>query len=398
MAQTKSGSTAKKKTTAAKSATKSKSSSAASKKAPVQEKKDNVVVKRGVAAVVCFLLSLFSFIGYFDVDAWFITYFCGFIKGILGVGYYIFPPALLVCTCTLVFGNGKNLWWRIVSALLMPLMLGSFCHLFLVQGSLEFVKGFISDLYLDGKLMSGGGLIGGVLAIGLTSAVSVYGAYPVFILGFVFFAMNGVGLTIPKLINDFKESRAAAKEAPEANPAVPVNQARHMSEAKSPSPAAVAEKLNKQGLKAIDIPVDEPLVPVERYKEEKVGFFNKNPRVRTPDQVLSDTDLTHSSAKISPLSAAEAAGAAESASVVSSESAKPSSPAKKISHEEVEAETKEITKSIEAKEKEPEADNYSFPSIDLLKTAGRAAVDGREEISLNRERLESTIRSFGVSG
>jgi hypothetical protein len=73
-----------------------------------------------------------------------------------------------------------------VSALLMPLMLVSLCHLFLAQGSLEFGKGFISDLYLDGKLMSGGGLFGGVLAIGLTSDVSVYGAYSVFILGFAF--------------------------------------------------------------------------------------------------------------------------------------------------------------------------------------------------------------------
>lgn len=398
MAQTKSGSAAKKKTTAAKPATKTKSGSSASKKAPVPEKKDNIVVKRGVGAVVCLLLSLFSFIGYFDVDAWFITYFCGFIKGIFGVGYYIFPPALLVCTCTLVFGNGKNMWWRIVSALLMPLMLGSLCHLFLAQGSLEFGKGFISDLYLDGKLMSGGGLFGGVLAIGLTSAVSVYGAYPVFILGFAFFAMNGVGLTVPKLINDFKDNRAAAKEAEAAYPAVPANQDRHIPATKAAAPAIAIEKGDRQGLKAIDIPVDEPLVPIGRYKEEKVGFFNKNPRVRTPDQVLAGTDQSNSAAKISPLTAAESAGAAESAAVVSSESAKPSSPAKKISHEEVELETKEITKSIEAKEKEPEADNYSFPSIDLLKTAGRAAVDGREEISLNRERLESTIRSFGVSG
>jgi hypothetical protein len=38
--------------------------SSASKKAPVPEKKENIVVKRGVGAVVCLLLSLFSFIGF----------------------------------------------------------------------------------------------------------------------------------------------------------------------------------------------------------------------------------------------------------------------------------------------------------------------------------------------
>ena len=398
MAQTKNGSTAKKKTPAAKKAAKSKSSSAASKKAPVPEKKDNIVIKRGVAAVICLLLSLFSFIGYFNVDAWFITYFCGFIKGLFGVGYYIFPPALLVCTCILVFGNGRNLWWRIVSALLTPLMLGAFCHLAFSTDNLEFAKGIVSDLYLDGKLMSGGGLVSGILAIALDSAVSIYGAYPVFFLGFVFFAMNAVGLTIPKLINDFKEGRAAAKEAAALAPEVSDNKARQVPAAKAPAQIRADQKSDKQGLKAIDIPVDEPLVPVETYKEEKVGFFNKIPRVKTPDQVLSASEQTRAAATTAMPPIAQPIACAESAAVVSSESAKSSSPAKKISHEEVEAETKEITKTIEAKEKEPEADNYRFPPLDLLKTAGRAAVDGREEMSLNRERLESTIRSFGVNG
>jgi DNA segregation ATPase FtsK/SpoIIIE-like protein len=40
---------------------------------------------------------------------------------------------------------------------------------------------------------------------------------------------------------------------------------------------------------------------------------------------------------------------------------------------------------------------YHFPSIDLLRTSKRGNVDGREEIALNRERLESTIHSFGVN-
>ncbi|MCD7786604.1 MAG: hypothetical protein LUG87_02810, partial [Oscillospiraceae bacterium] len=53
-------------------------------------------VRREVWSVVCFFVGLFSFIGYFNVDAWFITYFCGFIKGLIGGGYYVFPAALLL--------------------------------------------------------------------------------------------------------------------------------------------------------------------------------------------------------------------------------------------------------------------------------------------------------------
>lgn len=39
---------------------------------------------------------------------------------------------------------------------------------------------------------------------------------------------------------------------------------------------------------------------------------------------------------------------------------------------------------------------YKFPSIDLLKRSPTSTVDGREEIALNRERLEKTLSSFGV--
>jgi hypothetical protein len=46
--------------------------------------------------------------------------------------------------------------------------------------------------------------------------------------------MNGVGLTVPKLINDFKDNRAAAKEAEAAYPAVPANQDRHIPRQKPP--------------------------------------------------------------------------------------------------------------------------------------------------------------------
>ena len=38
----------------------------------------------------------------------------------------------------------------------------------------------------------------------------------------------------------------------------------------------------------------------------------------------------------------------------------------------------------------------AIPAWTLLQTGGPGTVDGREEIALNRERLETTIHSFGV--
>jgi len=406
MAQTKKNTGAKKKTASAKTTTKGRSSASVSRSAP--QSKNDLIVRRSIAAVVCLLVSLFSFIGYFDVDAWFITYFCGFIKGIFGVGYYIFPVALLVCTCTLIFSNEKNMRWMIVSALLTPLFLGAFCHLFLAPDTIEFTKGVVKGLYKQGIDMKGGGFLSGLFAMGLNSAVSVYGAYPVFFLGFVFFAMNGVGLTIPRLIRNYKKNRLAAKEqkasAARLAPAA----------AGKTAPVAVAETPGKplrRGRKAIDIPVDEPTEPVTEYVEEKVGFFNIRPRVKTPDQVLAGAEDSAPQPavkdspptdKVTPMSVEEAAavaGVAESVSQVSSNTVKQSAASKKISHEEVDAQTEEIAKSIVEKDKELDGDQYRFPPLSLLKTdaAGKTNIDGREEIALNRERLESTIRSFGVS-
>ena len=43
-------------------------------------------IRREVGAAVCFFIGLFSFIGYFKVDALFIDYFCRVIKGLIGYG------------------------------------------------------------------------------------------------------------------------------------------------------------------------------------------------------------------------------------------------------------------------------------------------------------------------
>lgn len=393
---------------------------------PVPEvKKPNTVLRRGIGAAVCLFLSLFSFIGYSSIDAWFITYFCGFIKGIIGWGYYIFPPMLLVCACTLVISRNKSVTWRIVAALLTPVFFGGLFHLFSDMADAEFSKEIFKSLYNTGKLMESGGVLAGILAVGLKAAFSVYGAFPVFLLGFVFFALNSVGLTIPRLIKIARNRRelAAAEEAGYAVEPQPAPRARGRKQPEpEPEPVPAHTASGGRRRKAIDIPIDEVNVPDENYQEERVGFFNAKPRVRTPDQVLeqsgyapvspaAEAPVEPAAAKaaekqfvpepmpgtenVKPLSVEEAAAVA-GVSVITSDSAKPSAPSRKISADEVAAETDEISKAIEADLSEG-TDEYRFPPMDMLRTGGSSAVDGREEIALNRDRLESTIRSFGVS-
>jgi len=370
--------------------------------------------KRTVGAIVCLFLGLWTFIGYFNVDALFFTYFCGFIKGIIGWGYYIFPPVLLVCAYNLGFNKDKPVAIKVVSALFMPLFLGALFHLFSVGIDWQMSKAIYTNLYESGKAMSSGGVLSGLLAIGLKSVVSVYGALPVFVIGLIICGMSTFGMTAQGIVTYFR-SRPVYEDLPEV-PSKPVRadivQSAEQNNMKNNGGNV------KLGRKAIDIPLDEVSTKNENYVEERVGFFNTKPRVKTPDQILSQrlgktAECPAREAKpiaatdnVKPLTVAEAAAVAGIAGAavtqISSDSAKAAVgaatvAAKKISRDEVVAETEEIAKTIE-KTKDEGVEDYEFPSVSLLRTGGaRTSVDGREEIALNRERLESTIRSFGVN-
>lgn len=387
-------------------------------------------VPRAVGSILCFFLGLFCFIGYFDVDAWFITYFCGFIKGLIGWGYYVFPPALLMCAWSLGFSKGRPVTFRIVSALLVPIFLGALYQMFSQSTDTEMSKQVFSTLYTSGKIMVSGGVISGLFALVLKPAVSIYGAVPVFLLGLIFFALNSAGLTVPKLIEMAREKRMYAREAALQ---APIQEPRRQSAAvpQRERTARAPEGIPAEGhrrRRAIDIPMDDVNEPDDTYVEEKVGFFNTKPRVKTPDQILAQGSPKRAAVQekpieapvpamtpddVQPMSVEEAAVVAGISQTVvaqiSSDIEKPSqeptasvvagstaSATKKISHEEVKVETEEITKTIE-KSMADTGDAYRFPPVALLRTGGRNTVDGREEIALNRERLESTIRSFGVN-
>ena len=52
--------------------------------------------RREAGAVVCLLLAIFALFGYFHKEALFITWFCSLLKGLLGYGFWLSTPALLL--------------------------------------------------------------------------------------------------------------------------------------------------------------------------------------------------------------------------------------------------------------------------------------------------------------
>ena len=134
-------STGKKKTTTAKrSAASTKTTAKTSATRSASKTPAKRPVRREVWALICFFFAIFTFIGCFKVDALFITYVCGFLKGLIGYGYYVFPLALLGCALILMFHHGRPVKARTICMLCLPLALGALAHLLICKLDLEGVK------------------------------------------------------------------------------------------------------------------------------------------------------------------------------------------------------------------------------------------------------------------
>lgn len=340
-------------------------------------------IRREVGAAVCAFLAIFSFIGYFDVDGWFIDFFCGFVKGILGWGFYLFPPALLLAVIALAFHRGRPVAFRLFCCFMLPIIFGAIAHLLFSRTALVLGGSFselIKGLYAEGKLLEGGGMIAGLLAMALESMFSVYGAFPLLLALLLFFLMYSVNLSIGKIYRWLSgRERVEYEYEPEPEPQ------------RKPAPIKEAAKPQKRPKnRVIDIPMDDDPsemedddVKLSYFTEDELGIKAQPKPTRQPQpapEPVFDLEDELSEPAFAPVN------------VPPAEQPKPQA---KPSRAEVEAETAAVAEEIDrAAASTPE---YEFPPIDLLRKGTAAAVDGRDEIALNRDRLETTLHSFGVA-
>ena len=340
-------------------------------------------IRREVGAAVCAFLAIFSFIGYFDVDGWFIDFFCGFVKGILGWGFYLFPPALLLAAIALAFHRGRPVAFRVFCCFMLPIIFGAIAHLLFSRTALVLGGSFselIKGLYAEGKLLEGGGMIAGLLAMALESMFSVYGAFPLLLALLLFFLMYSVNLSIGKIYRWLSgRERLEYEYGPGPGPK------------RRPAPVKGAAKPQKRPKnRVIDIPMDDDPseledddVKLSYFTEDELGIKAQPKPTRQPQpapEPVFDLEDELSEPAFAPVN------------VPPAEQPKPQA---KPSRAEVEAETAAVAEEIDrAAASTPE---YEFPPIDLLRKGTAAAVDGRDEIALNRDRLETTLHSFGVA-
>ena len=113
-------------------------------------------MRREIGAAVCLALALFAALGYFHIQAIFIDFFSGLLKGLLGYGFWLMPPALLLAAYILAFHRGRPVRLRVTCALLLPLLFSCIVH-GLLGRVLPWDAALVKTLWAAGEELTSGG-------------------------------------------------------------------------------------------------------------------------------------------------------------------------------------------------------------------------------------------------
>lgn len=439
MAQSKKNSAA-----SSKSSTKSKSSGssggrgAASKKqggkaaAPAPEEQV-LPIRREVGAVVFLFLAVFVFISYFKSEGSFIMFFADLLKGLVGWGYWLSAAAFLTVAVILGFHRGRPVMLRSFCALLLPVLLAAVLGLIIYQPPFqaEFDLALSSgQLFESGQHLESAGVLGGLLALGLETAFSIYGALPILVVAFIACAVCAFSRSIKKVAQQVKIRATASYD-----PAMYEDSLAPVGSVTGKLPQSEAKKIERIARTSVmDIPLgddeDEDFIlresnPFDREakaepRKEKPRREKKPAPEKAPAGSAGKNETNGSGKKagiikepgygpgdeLLPLTPDEAASIAGVVAAVQQEerenlrpisfSGEISDPPKsrKAIRSQVEAEAEAMAQTISEAGSDQD---YEFPPISLLHGSTAAAIDARDEVALNRMRLEGAIRSFGIN-
>ena len=428
-------------------------SASGTKKNTSAKKKARKPIRREVGSVVCLALGLFTLIGYFVRDYWLIDWLCLYVfKGLFGWGFLVVPLCFLWAAAILGFHRGRPVAGRIVALSFIPLLFGAAVHLLVCKTDYGFDWLSIRSLYYGGINLETGGVVSGLLSIFLERAVSVYGALPVFIIALFSVICVAGKVSLRERVEDMKNRpRAEYEPMPEPVPEKPRAKKERgtprerAQELPAPEIFAVPEPANasaqpqesgsggifsrRRKKAAIDIPIEDEPLPEEPIPDMPQGILYqgqpdmaavadcirrgeekraKNRRSTEEDPFIENAAPAEEepfienavSAEEEPFieetAPAEDLSLEDGSAEIGIESVREPVPfvkPEKLRREDVDAAADEIAQTIEETEQMPE---YQYPPVTLLKAGDGITSDGREEVSLNRERLETTLHSFGI--
>ena len=369
-------------------------------------------INREITAFVFFFIAVFIIISYFNTEGAVIAFAANLIKGLFGWGYWLSAPAFLAAAFILAFHKGRPVALRVTAVFLLPVLFAAMGNLFFAEPVLgDFdLKAVVGDLFLAGQALNSGGVVGGLIAVGLEMALSIYGAFPLLLVLFVVCVFVGFKISLSGIIGKVRENSARYGEA-EAEPAPVIQELPEKKKRRTePKTEKKIERIPRASF-PVDIPLgeDEEELPLNDLRsfdpeEEKTATRRTKVRKKTPEEPAPTRD-------VAPLSVEEAASMAgvdvdegfvdipvppktKRARVTMSAEISDPPKAKKLSHEDVAAEAQAMAEAIAGN---TDGTGYEFPPVSLLRAGSSSTVDSKDEVMLNKERLEGAIRSFGIS-
>ena len=374
-------------------------------------------INREITAFVFFFIAVFIIISYFNTEGAVIAFAANLIKGLFGWGYWLSAPAFLVAAFILAFHKGRPVALRVTAVFLLPVLFAAMGNLFFAEPNVgDFdLKLVVGDLFLEGQALNSGGVIGGLIAVGLEMALSIFGAFPLLLVLFIVCVFVSFKISLTGIIGKVRENSARYSEA-EAEPAPVVQALPEKKKRKNePKTEKKIERIPRSSF-PVDIPLgdeDEEVLPLndlrdydpEKREEEKSA--SRRTKVRKKDAAAESAPTKG----VAPLSVEEAASVAgvdldegfvdipvpaktkRGRVTMAAEISDPPK-TKKLSHEDVAAEAQAMAEAIAGK---TDSTGYEFPPVSLLRASTASAIDSKDEVMLNKERLEGAIRSFGIS-
>ena len=166
--------------------------------------------RRTLGALVLAFVGLLSLLGYFNSDGVVVKLLRGFLTGLFGGGFYLLPPMLLTAAALLVMSRDGKTGGRIAAALAVPVLTAAFCQVFAKTYDLD-MKMF-RYLWQDGQALTGGGAVGGCVALLFTKLFSKAGAVILLIFLSVFVLLVLSGMTLRGLVELARQGRREREE------------------------------------------------------------------------------------------------------------------------------------------------------------------------------------------
>ena len=236
---------------------------------------------REIGAFLCLFLAVFSILGLFGVKALFIDLLCGLIKGLIGYGFYLMIPALLLCMLILFRHNGKPVGFRVGCVLLTPAAFGGLLHVIISKAQIDWGLSMLKALFTTGQAMESGGLISGFIAMLLKLIFSGIGAGIILSVLFLLLLLASFRITVISVTKAIQNRpRPEGKDQdPETDPAtVIVNRMaqRHIE-------ASERKKTAKSDISDFDLPVDDPALAENGEPATKAGLAaQRSSRTKKP--------------------------------------------------------------------------------------------------------------------